>query len=344
MKSNFHWAFAHGTPCAYGIVRAVPADFQVTEQLGFDLEGVGEHVYLYIQKIGENTEWIASQLAKFTQARKQDIGYAGLKDRHAITRQWFSIRLPLGQTVDWTLLNSDRLSVLAVNRHRRKLKRGALRVNQFQIRIRQLHCKDQQRLVQQCTAVRQFGVPNYFGDQRFGRQAANLVDAQHYLSGHRRKLTRHQRSLLLSAARSWLFNQILSARVSDHTWNLAQLGDVLCLNGSNSFFVHDGSDGTVSERVDNLALHPTGPLWGKGDLPSQQAIRALEQTVVAGNAVLADGLARAGVAQARRALRLAVSDFQWSFPAKDEFLLTFALPAGGYATAVLRELIIASNE
>lgn len=130
------WPYVYGSPSGTGVIRSQPADFMVKEQLGFEPSGTGEHVFLQIEKTGENTDYVARLLARFAKVRQRDVGYAGLKDRHAVTCQWFSVWLPGQAEPNWAELASDNLKILHTIRHARKLKRGALAGNHFQIIIR----------------------------------------------------------------------------------------------------------------------------------------------------------------------------------------------------------------
>ncbi|MBT8103881.1 MAG: tRNA pseudouridine(13) synthase TruD, partial [Gammaproteobacteria bacterium] len=221
------WARAHGPSLFSAAIRVQAPDFDVTEELGFDFTGDGEHDYLFIEKTAANTEWLSRQLAQFAQVPARDIGYAGLKDRHAVTRQWFSV--PRWNSPEWQQLEVDGVRVLDQQRHNRKLRRGAHKANRFHLVLRgELPRKD--ALDERLATIRAQGVPNYFGEQRFGRGGSNVALAGAWSQGKR--LPRHKRSIAISAARSYLFNQILDARVRDQSWNRLVSGDVANLDGS----------------------------------------------------------------------------------------------------------------
>ena len=330
------WAYAFGGPSGSGDIKTEPDDFIVEEILSFEPEGSGEHVCLHIEKAGENTEYIARLLARHAGVRQRDIGYAGLKDRHGRTKQWFSIWLPGKSDPDWSALESEQLKILHTTRHARKLKRGVLNGNCFAIRIR--HCQgDRQLTEQQLQQIKVQGFPNYFGEQRFGHQGRNIDKALDMFAGTRVKP--EQRSIYLSAARSYLFNLILAERISQQTWIKALPGDVFKLNQTNSHFVADSIDQTLLDRLQSGDIHPTGALWGKGENPARFEIQALEQKIVSNHSKLVDGLLKAGLEHDRRALRVIPDNFVWQYIAKDDLHLSFTLPAGSYATALLRELI-----
>lgn len=329
---------AHGQPQNQGQSRTAPEDFQVREVLGFPLDGSGEHVWLWVRKRNANTEWVARQLAKLAGVPTGAVGYAGLKDRHAVTEQWFSVQLPGRPEPDWAAIDDPDIKVLEVVRHSRKLRRGALAGNTFRIVLRELK-GDTAELAERLDRVSVAGVPNYFGEQRFGQEGGNLARAEAMLSGKEKVRDRHRHGLYLSAARSALFNAVLARRVAEHSWSQPLAGEVLMLAGSHSIFVAPEPDETIYRRVAECDLHPTGPLWGAGELLSAGAARALEETVADTLPVFRDGLGAAGLRQERRALRLLVGELGLEFPHPDTAIISFRLPAGAYATVVLRELI-----
>jgi len=330
--------FAHGQPAWLGRLRAVPEDFQVREEIPFTLDSAGEHVWLWVRKRGANTEWVARRLAERAGVPSGAVSYAGLKDRHAVTEQWFSVHLPGRAEPDWSANLDPDFAVLSAVRHSRKLRRGALSGNAFRVAIRDLD-GDPAELAVRFQRIAATGVPNYFGEQRFGREAGNLKQAERMLRGELKVGDRHQRGLYLSAARSALFNAVLARRVAEETWNQPLPGEVLMLAGSHSIFAVDEVDETIRQRVAVFDLHPTGPLWGAGELRSGGPVRELEETVAATLPIFRDGLTAAGLAQERRALRLAVRDATLEFPEPGAAVVAFKLPAGAYATTVLRELV-----
>ena len=329
------WPYAYGGPSASGNIKTEPDDFIVEEILPFEPEGSGEHAFLHIEKAGENTEYIARLLARHAVVRQRDIGYAGLKDRHGRTKQWFSIWLPGKIDPDWSIFESDHLKILQVSRHARKLKRGVLTGNSFALRIRHWQ-GDRELTEQQLQWIKAQGFPNYFGEQRFGHQGRNIDKALDMFAGTRVKP--EQRSIYLSAARSYLFNLILAERINQKTWIKALPGDVFKLNQSNSHFMADSIDQTLQNRLQNGDIHPTGALWGKGENPAMLEVQALEQHIISDYSKLADGLLKAGLQHDRRALRVIPENLDWQFSAED-LHLSFTLTAGSYATALLRELI-----
>lgn len=335
--------YAFGGPSGTGRLRVEPEDFIVRELSICEPDGAGEHVWLWVRKRNANTDWVARQLARFAGVTPRDVSYAGLKDRHAVTEQWFSLQLPGKTDPDWTTARIEGVEILHAARHSRKLKRGALRGNAFELRVRAL-TGERAVLEERLRAIAARGMPNYFGEQRFGRDGGNLAAATAMLRGEGPRLDRHVRGLYLSAARSFLFNQVLAARVRDGSWERALPGDALQLDGRRAWFIAETSDPDVETRVRQLDVHPTGPLWGRGVLETRDAARALEGFCLAPFGDWCVGLERAGLEQDRRALRVRVQDLTWTWDGSEDLRLCFALPAGSYATALLRELIDAMDD
>jgi tRNA pseudouridine13 synthase len=330
------WQRAHGGADATARIRRSCQDFQVTELLGFEPQGDGEHDFLWIEKEGQNTIRVAGLLAKFAGLREPDVGFAGLKDRHALTRQWFSVRRPGGVKPDWRAFRAEGVRIVEVTRHGRKLKRGAHRGNRFRIVLRDLP-DPVSAVAAKLAVIRAQGVPNYFGEQRFGRDGGNLRLAEKLFA--RRRLSRNQRSMALSAARSYLFNLVLERRVSDGTWNRLLPGDLANLDGSGSVFPVDTMDDQLTARADQFDLHPTGPLWGSGESRVSGDIARLEQSVIDRHAELARGLESQRLEQSRRALRARASDLTWHASDERTLSVEFTLGRGAFATALLREAV-----
>lgn len=323
-----------------GLIRQQASDFKVDEIATFEPSGQGEHVFLQIQKIGENSDWVAGLLASIAGIPKRDVGFAGMKDRHAVTTQWFSVQLAGKEAPDWQTHLPQSIKVLQQTRHDRKLRRGTLQGNRFSLLIRELH-GDLDSATRLCEKIKANGVPNYYGEQRFGHDLYNIASAKNWFASGFKIKSRHKRSLFLSAARSWIFNHILSQRVAQGSWNQAQKGDVFMLNGTKSCFADDGDPSLVA-RTKAQDLHPTGALWGKGALLTTADSAFLEQQVANQFNDLATGLIKHGLKQQRRALRLPVTEFDYTFNDL-EMRLNFTLPAGSFATVVLRELGVFST-
>jgi tRNA pseudouridine13 synthase len=330
--------FAWGGPPANGRLRSTPEDFLVHEIPLVEPTGEGEHVWLLIRKRQENTEQVARNLARFAGVAQRDVSYAGLKDRNAVTEQWFSVYLPGGDEPEWCAIDSASVTLLRCARHHRKLRRGTLRGNAFRIRIRNI-TGDRLELERRLSTVTAGGVPNYFGEQRFGRNGSNLRTAERLFCHSAGRLPRDQRGLALSAARSFLFNQVLARRVGLNSWERPLPGEALQLEGTHSYFTAQEVDETLLERVREGDAHPTGPLYGRGESPATGEALQVETDSLAPYGAWCQGLIEAGLKQERRSLRLLLDAPAWSWPEPDCLELAFSLPAGAYATSVLRELV-----
>lgn len=317
------WPRAHGLPLFTARLRTIPQDFQVTEQLGWEFSGDGEHDYLWIEKTGANTEWVSRQLALFADVPAKDIGYAGLKDRHAVTRQWFSI--PRWNAPVWEQLNVEGVRIVDVQRHLRKLRRGAHRSNTFRILLRLDERPDIAAMEKRLAVIKSEGLPNYFGEQRFGRDGGNLRLANDWASGKR--FTRHKRGLAISTVRSFLFNEVLATRVQQGIWNQFVVGDLANLDGTGSVFDVLEIDEELQRRRKEMDVHPAGILAGDGSKIGPENWQ--------------NALGKARVEPGSRSLRLPVRDLSSEIN-ETGLTLSFTLDRGTFATAVLRELCVAA--
>ncbi len=318
----------------------MPADFIVTENIDFELSGDGEHDFLWIEKSGANTAWVARQLAAHAGVVANDVGYAGLKDRHAITSQWFSVRRPSGEGTDWAAFAAEGVRVIEIARHHRKLRRGAHRSNSFRIALRSAEIDGLRGEIEtRLRLIEENGVPNYFGEQRFGRDGGNIALAEVVFAG--RRVKRDKRSIAISSARSLLFNHILETRVGNGTWNQLQAGDLANLDGSGSVFAVEEVTTDLADRCFASDIHPTGTLWGDGAPLTTGEVASAELAAVAGYETLTEGLKSARVEASSRALRSPVLELSFEF-GEDVLWLSFNLPKGGFATVVLREIATTS--
>jgi tRNA pseudouridine13 synthase len=326
---------AHGEAVLRARFRVAPEDFFVEELPAFAASGQGEHLLLTVEKRGMNTAFAAKRIAQWAGIAEMGVGYAGLKDRHAVTRQRFSAHLPKKLAPDIAALVGDDLQVLEWSWHSRKLPRGALAGNRFVLVLREVE-GEPALIEQRLRRIGESGVPNYFGEQRFGRDGGNVEAARRMFAGER--VRREQRSIYLSAARSKLFNAVLAKRIGDSCWNRVIDGDVWMLDGSQSVFGPEPASETLAKRFREQDIHPTGPLWGLGALRSAGASHASEQEAVAPFAEIRAGLEAAGLKQERRALRVRVRDLAWRWREPAALELDFVLGPGAYATEVLAEL------
>ena len=356
-------------PIKQALYKAKPEDFVVNERLEVDFTGEGEHLWLHIKKSGINTAYLAKLLSEWAGIPLRDVGYSGLKDRQALTTQWFSLRLPKKQKPDSDFAPVDikeheTVKIIAEHWHNKKLNRGTHNANQFVITLRDIEfAKDQtlgdkSSVEQHLQTISKTGVPNYFGPQRFGFGGNNIREALNLFArplkstssakkkNKRKSAVREQNSMELSAARSLIFNQILAARVQDGSWNTGLNGEVFNLNGSGSIFASEHMDETLQARLASGDIHPTAVMWGTGNNKVAGEAAELENTVVQQDALLAalaTGLEQREVKAQRRALRLPVEDLSWRWADKQDgeqtLVLSFKLTTGSFATSVLASVV-----
>jgi tRNA pseudouridine13 synthase len=330
------WPYALGCPVASAMLRVKPEDFEVEELPAIEPSGEGSHLWLWIEKTQANTDWVATQLAKARGCSPRDVGFAGMKDRHAVTRQWYSMPCVPGSVDKFTDPGIEGVRILKTSLHEKKLRRGVLQGNRFRILLRDLD-GDTSSLEDRLNFIAARGVPNYFGQQRFGFGGSNVQRAVQWLEQGGR-LPRAKRSIYLSALRSFLFNHVLAKRLENDCWDSLMDGDLAMLDGTHSIFLCDEIDPTLQQRCENFDIHPTGPLPGKAGMGPAGAAAELETKALLPFAPLIEKLNRFGVDSERRSLRLRVRNFQWEFQ-PDGLQLDFSLPAGAYATVVIRELV-----
>lgn len=356
-------------PIKQALYKAKPEDFVVNERLEVDFTGEGEHLWLHIKKSGINTAYLAKLLSEWAGIPLRDVSYSGLKDRQALTTQWFSLRLPKKQKPDSVFAPVDikeheTVKIIAEHWHNKKLNRGTHNANQFVITLRDIEfAKDQtlgdkSSVEQHLQTISKTGVPNYFGPQRFGFGGNNIREALNLFArplkstssakkkNKRKSAVREQNSMELSAARSLIFNQILAARVQDGSWNTGLNGEVFNLNGSGSIFASEHMDETLQARVASGDIHPTAVMWGAGNDKVAGDAAELENTVVQQDALLAalaTGLEQREVKAQRRALRLPVEDLSWRWADEQDgeqtLVLSFTLTTGSFATSVLASVV-----
>ncbi len=356
--------------------KAHTTDFIVNELLPLEFTGEGEHLWLHIQKSGMNTAYLAKLLSEWADIPLRDVGFSGLKDRHALTTQWFSLRIPKKQLPDSEFAPVDiganeSITILEQQWHNKKLNRGTHRANQFIITLRNIEfvgfdtpspsseqlLSAKQAVEQHLMIISQSGVPNYFGPQRFGRSGNNIREALSLFArpvpearppsnkGKRKRVPREQNTMELSAARSLIFNEILAARVRGGSWNNGLAGEVFNLDGSGSIFASDEIDDTLRARLESGDIHPTAVLWGTGNEKVSGKAAAMETDIVAHSPLLtqlAIGLEQRDIKAQRRALRLPIEALSWEWQDTEGsqiLILNFTLTTGSFATSVLASLV-----
>jgi len=344
-------SYANGKPEVFADIKAMPEHFVVVEQMDIEPSGEGEHIWLDITKVRRNTDAVAKSLARFAGVANRDIGYSGLKDFDAVTRQWFSVWRPKGESLDWASYQFDGVTVNSIKLHSRKIKRGTHRSNRFQIRLKNLgytgSLQDLKGIIEtRINSVQSRGVPNYYGPQRFGRNAGNINQALAMFNGGKKVKDRGLRSILLSSARSWLFNSVVSNRVKNENWQRLFSGEPANLDSTNSVFTVECVD-KENERLERLDIHPTAPLWGQDSKRLTSAFDAellsLEENAMLPFFDLQKGLEGARLDYQRRATRVVVKHLTWQYEQVSsnqlDCILDFELNRGQFATSVLRELV-----
>ena len=336
---SLDFSFAFSPPIQTALFRYEPQDFIVDEQMDEAFSGEGEHFWLRVRKIGENTDWVASKLADYFSVKNMDVGYGGKKDRHAVTTQWFSIYLPGKEhRIDWDAFVADtgvQGQLLESHTHSRKLRKGEHSANQFIITLREL--TEDADLLERLASVAKTGVPNYFGEQRFGRGGQNLVKVERWVHDPRSVRDRGLRGMLMSSARSYLFNLVLSQRLADGSWLQSVAGDPGLKQREA-----DEAD-TAAPEVGDAGIIPTGPLWGRGRSLAQEELLNSEAESLEPYSHWCDALENVGLLQERRALLLSPQKFSWRF-VNDNLELSMTLAPGQYATSVLREIALLRQE
>ncbi|WP_082624633.1 tRNA pseudouridine(13) synthase TruD [Psychrobacter sp. P11G3] len=364
-------------PIQQATYKANATDFIVNELLPLDFTGEGEHLWLHIEKSGMNTAYLAKLLSEWADIPLRDVGYSGLKDRHALTTQWFSLRIPKKQLPPTEFApvdigENETVTILAQHWHNKKLNRGTHRANQFVITLRDIQFASasdengendalpeqplsaKEAVEQHLTRIGKNGVPNYFGPQRFGRQGNNVREALSLFArppreprpqpkkSKRKRAPREQNTMELSAARSLIFNEILAARVRNGSWNTGLAGEVFNLDGSGSIFTSETLDDTLHARIDSGDIHPTAVLWGTGNDKVTGSAADSESTVVQHSPLLmqlATGLEQHDIKAQRRALRLPIEALSWEWSDDQTLVLNFTLTTGSFATSVLASLV-----
>ncbi|MDW6001811.1 tRNA pseudouridine(13) synthase TruD [Vibrio mangrovi] len=331
-------AYLYGKPAVKAKIKVKPEDFIVTENLGFSLDGFGEHLMVRIRKTGENTSFVANELAKACGVKSKDVSWAGLKDRHAVTEQWLSVHLPKGGTPDFSafLARYPQIEILETTRHQRKLRPGDLLGNHFQITLTEV--SDTKEVEQRLEMIREHAVPNYFGAQRFGNQGNNLNEARRWGRENVRTRNQNQRSLYLSTARSWIFNQIVSERIAQDCFHHLIDGDI-ALKGDEQFLI-EGEEALAlwNQHVSQHEAGISAALAGDNALPTNHDALALEQEFLDREPDLMKLIRGNRMKHERRNIALKPQQLQWKLE-ENEVILNFSLDAGCFATSLLRELI-----
>jgi len=314
--------YAYGAPVCQADFKTFPQDFVVEEVLGFEPCGEGEHLFLLLQTDDQNTRFTVKCLSSLFGLPQRAITYSGLKDRRGLTSQWFSLHLPgKNPEPDALAMAEQGITLLRYARHNKKLRIGTHKTNRFQIVLRNLVGKDQ--LEQRLALIKESGVPNYFGAQRFGHDSGNIEEAMHWVEQNALPREKALRSRALTTLRSWWFNGMLGQRVLAQSWTRWQAEDPILLDGSQSYFQESAWSEVLEARYQSGDIHIGGwlPCAEQEGLP----------------APISAFLRLAAIKAEPRSLCLRPLNFQWQW-CNDQLHLQFQLPKGAFATTLLREL------
>jgi tRNA pseudouridine13 synthase len=329
-----------------GRIKASPEEFEVEEIPAYQPSGTGEYLYLWIEKRDMGAEYFTRQVAQRLGIAPGDVGTAGLKDRRAVTRQLVSV--PARAEAQLHRLDGDGIRVLHFSRHGNKLKPGHLHGNRFRILVRDTDTGAEERLGPLLDRLRQQGLPNFYGPQRFGRYGETVLLGLALLRGEppaapaagRRPNLRSPflRKLALSAAQSALFNHYLACRFADGLLRHVLAGDVMAKRPFGGLFVAADVP-REQERFDARETVHTGPMFGRKTFPAAAMAAAREVATLQDAGLAPDALRGFGkLLQGTRRPNLVYVDDLTAAAKPDGVQLTFTLPAGSYATVLLREI------
>jgi tRNA pseudouridine13 synthase len=318
-----------------------PETFVVEEIPAYQPSGEGSHTFLWIEKCGLTTPEAIRHLARALRVPERDVGYAGLKDRHATTRQWVSV--PGVKPEEALALSFERLSVLKAIRHGNKLRLGHLAANRFELVLADVASGEPETIATRLAALARVGLPNRYGAQRFGAAGDNVPAALALLRGERRERDGRRRRFLFSALQSAVFNRTLELREDSGGLLRVRHGDVLQKRATGGLFVSEARE-LDQQRVDAGELVPTGPLPGNRERepPAGTEARALEDAALAAVGVSREELAPLGreLPGARRPVVVGVTLESPAVLEEDagRLRLRFSLPSGSYATVLVQAL------
>ena len=334
--------FAYMGPPLKGKIRSNLEDFSVEEILHYEASGEGEHLFLHVNKVGINTKDVAKELARVAQVKLVDIGFAGLKDKNSTATQYFTIRFPHQRIINWESIDKEKIRILSIKRHNRKIRRGKLFGNYFKIILRDISGN---RIEAESVAkkISLYGVPNYFGPQRFGKNSSNLHFAAHWLVDNKKRIKPEKKRMTISAAKSYIFNKVLAKRVKEGIWDQALRGDVFIIDGSEKQFIDNANYVSNIKRVIAREIHPSGPMPGSisralkpdGDAAKIEAEIFCESQV----SRWVEGLINVGALRERRALRLIPKNLSFKWLTNSSAQICFFLPRGSFGTSVVREIM-----
>ncbi len=329
-------------PAVTATLKSIPEDFCVEEIASYAPSGEGEHLYMFFEKRGLNTPDAVRAIAHQIGARGDEAGWAGLKDRQAVTRQWVSFHHAATPTPESITVEGVR--VLEVSRHVNKLRTGHLRGNRFTLRLRDMPAEHDLHVRQAIELLRMHGLPNYYGEQRFGHGGRNLTSAVRWIiDGERAPQKPFLRKLFVSTLQSALFNAWLGARVRSGTLATAIAGDVMRKEETGGMFDCENAE-IDGPRVTAWEISPTGPMFGSRMRPATLDEKAVEDALLSQWGVTPAHFERAKKfgEGTRRAARVRPDAFRMNREGAD-LMLEFELPKGSYATVLVSELLKSRN-
>lgn len=322
-------------PGVGGRIKVEPDDFVVEEIPAYEPSGTGEHVYLWIEKRDVGAEYFVRMLARKLGVPQDAIGTAGLKDRHAVTRQWVSVpNLPEDR---WRAAEGEGVRILSATRHANKLKAGHLRGNRFDILVRGAVNLDAVAPI--LDRIRSLGLPNFYGPQRFGHDGETAANGLRMIRGERINAPPFRLKLYLSAAQSLLFNDVLARRMADGLYRTVLAGDAMMKWPFGGIFVAD-DPAVEQDRFDRRETVTAGPMFGKKTFATNGIAAEREAAALSANGLTEANFDRAGkwLSGTRRHNIVYVDDLA-AEPDALGLRLRFSLPAGSYATVLLREVM-----
>jgi tRNA pseudouridine13 synthase len=327
-----------------GVIRQQPEDFEVEEIPAYEPSGQGEFLYLWIEKRDMGAEYFMRQVARRLNIRPGEVGAAGLKDRRAVTRQWISVPASVADNVN--AVDGDGIRLLRTARHSNKLRPGHLRGNRFSILIRNVDPEAAARVGPLVEHLRAQGMPNFYGEQRFGKEGETARLGFELLRGDdvsRRVRNPFLRKLALSAAQSALFNHYLATRLNDQLFRRVLPGDVMAKWPVGGLFV--ATDPVVEQdRFDRRETVHTGPIFGRKTFAAAQDAAEREAACLADAGLSLSSFRGFGkLMQGTRRHNIAYMDDLQLQMVPEGARLTVTLPAGSYATVLLGEIIKGSQ-
>ena len=324
-----------------GIIKETPDDFIVDEIPAYQPDGEGEHLYIHLTKKGITTRDVQKVLAGIFHVSKQDVNFAGIKDKQAVASQYFSVWVRNNKPKDLAYELEKKLPVKinSMAYHRKKIKQGHLLANTFNIKITRLEITPDQAIQQIQPIIEMIhrkGLPNYYGPQRFGIEGDNAQKGYEILTGQRKEKNKWFKKFLLSAYQSHLFNDYLSLRTRKGLYDKILMGDVAKKHETGGIFVVEEPE-SEQERLDNKEICYTGPMFGRKMKLTQGESAELEEEVLKNNHITMEELSAAKLNGTRRQ-GIIIPDIQVK-KEEDGIRLRFQLPKGAYATVVLREFM-----